>query len=461
MQRKNSTFNLTKQVASLSFVCILVIALVSSFMLSRLITNKLLIRDATLSQDFVDSIIATEGTRQLFLDTKNHTRPNDTIDRNCDLEGFFFQVARMPDVVRTNVYGTDRSVLWSSDKTIIGERFGVNEELDEALKGELVFESGVIGRDNKEEHTEFDKKLQSLRFIETYIPVWNRDHSLVIGAVELYRLPRMLHQSIIESRRFIWIGTLVGGLLLFLSLYWIVKRASLVMENQQRRLLEAKSLSMIGETASAITHAMRNPLASIRACAELSLTDDLAGVRESAMDIIGETDRLDRWAREFLLFSVTNIETPECLDMNHLIKAVVKEHKPILNRSAISLQLHMAEAKLPIEANCTPISQVFGNLIMNAVEAMGEHGELTITTSLDAKQKNVLVIFVDNGPGISEEIKGKLFQPFVTTKPTGTGLGLALSRHLVEHYDGTLAISSEPEQGVTVTVCMPVSGDLS
>ena len=86
------------------------------------------------------------------------------------------------------------------------------------------------------------------------------------------------------------------------------------------------------------------------------------------------------------------------------------------------------EERLPVEANFTPLSQVFGNLIMNAVEAMGEGGELTIRTFLDHNHNNVCVRIEDNGPGLLEEIKDRLFQPFATTKATGTGLGLALSR---------------------------------
>jgi signal transduction histidine kinase len=426
-------------------------------MLSKLITEKILLRDAMLSRDFIDSAIAADGTWRLFLDSsKNNKQINPS---TLALESFFTQVALMPDVVRTNVYGRNRSVIWSSTPDLIGKQYKQNAELDAALKGGLIFKSGIIGVNDKTEHRYFDETMRDLRFIETYSPVWNQDHNEIVGVVELYRFPRMLHQSIIEGQRFVWTGALIGGLLLFVSLYWVVNRASMVMADQQQRLLEAKSLSVIGQTASAITHAMRNPLASIRACAELSLTDDLEGVRESAMDIMDETDRLDRWARELLQFSSTNIETPQYLDMNDLVKVVVSEYEPILERAAISLRVKMTESSLPVKANATPLSQVFGNLIMNALEAMDGHGELTIVTVLDSHRNHVIVRFTDNGPGLSKEIQDKLFQPFITTKSTGTGLGLALSRHLVEHYHGNLTIESEPDLGVTVTVSLPITGD--
>lgn len=460
MGKNKNIFNLTRQFALLSFFCILLIGTVSTIMVSKLINEKILLRDATLSMEFVESVIASEGTWNMFLDTPEITGHEQSTASHWALESFFSHVGHLPDVVRANVYGRDHSVLWSSSPELLGEHFHGNEELDEALQGELVFNSGIIGLVDKEEHILFQKKFQGMRFIETYMPVWNKDHSEVVGAVELYRIPVMLHQSIVDARRFVWLGAMTGGLLLFLCLYWIVKRASLVMESQQQRLIEAKSLLMIGQTASAITHAMRNPLSSIRACAELSLTDDLEGVRESARDIIGETDRLDRWARDFLQFSVANKDTPECLDVNNLVRAVVKEHEPTLKRSEITLTLNTSKERLPVQANFTPLSQVFGNLIMNAIEAMGEGGKLTVSTFIDRNHNNVCVSLEDNGPGLSEEIKDRLFQPFATTKATGTGLGLALSRHLVDHYRGNLEIVSNSGRGVTVTVCLPLSGGL-
>ena len=286
----------------------------------------------------------------------------------------------------------------------------------------------------------------------------NQDNSAVVGVSELYKLPRVLHQSIIEGQRLIWISALVGGLLLFTALYWIVKRASRVMENQQQRLIESKSLSMIGETASAMAHGMRNPLASIRVCAELTLTDDLGGARESALDIIGEADRLDRWARDLLQFSATSTATPEYLDINDIVRIVLEEYKPTLENSSTLLHLNLAKIKLHVQVHYAPFSQVLGNLIMNAVEAMGDHGKLTVATALDPLSNSVTVSIKDNGPGLPKEIKDQLFRPFTTTKPTGTGLGLALSRHLLEHYGGILEINSESGKGVIATIRLPVSG---
>ena len=450
MGRKRSHFNLTKQFALLSFLCILLIGAVSAYLLSHLFTEKILSRDATVSQEFIDSVIAADETWRFLLDT------NDDMNRAA-LEEFFTHVAHMPDVVRANVYGGDKSVLWSSTKRLIGEHFGHNEELAETLLGKLTYESGIIGDTTKEEHQGLGENLVGMRFVETYIPIWDGEHRTVLGAVELYKLPRELHASIVEGQRLIWLSALFGGLLLFSALYWIVARANRIMISQQQQLIETRSLSMIGETASAVAHAMRNPLASIRACAELTLTDDLEGARESALDIISESDRLNRWARELLQFSVTNTEAAEEVDLNSLTQDVLAEHTAVFNHTATRLDLTLSEQKPVVWAHQAPLSQILGNLIMNAVEAMGEAGRLTVNIQTDRSQGEAILTIRDNGPGLSSEILEKMFRPFSTTKPNGTGLGLALSKRLVEHYEGKLSLINNPDGGVTATIRLPLA----
>jgi len=443
-----TTFNLTRQFALLSFLTIMFIGVVSATMLSRLFTDKILSQEAGVSQEFIDSIVKADKTWRFFMDTENAKSKE-------ALQEFFDHMAHMPDMVRANVYGRDQKVLWSSDPELIGQLFHENDELESCLRGQLIFESGIVGKTTKEEHIHLGDDKIGLRFIETYIPIWNEDRQQTVGAVELYKVPIQLHRSITEGQRLIWISAFLGGLLLFSTLYWIVRRATRVMQSQQRQLIESKTLSMIGETASAVAHSMRNPLASIRVCAELTLTDDLAGARESAMDIINETDRLDRWARELLQFSSSQQEDAERIEVNEMVRDVLSGHQALLDRANIQLDCHLADDQLHVNANAAPLAQVVGNLITNAVEAMEENGVLQISTALEKKPPRVRITVKDTGPGLSPAIESKLFRPFSTTKSNGTGLGLALSKRLVEHYDGSIALQSVSGQGVTVTIHLP------
>ena len=445
---QQTSFNLTRQFALLSFLTILLIGAVSAFSLSRLFTEKILTRDATVSQEFIDSVVKADGTWHFFTDTQNPAS-------FTALQEFFDHVAHMPDVVRANVYGRDQVVLWSSDSEIIGQRFPGNEELEETLLGKVIFESGIIGETAKQEHRNLGEDQTGLRFIEIYIPIWNEGHRQVVGAVELYKLPIDLHRSIVEGQRLIWLSALMGGLLLFSVLYWIVRRATLVMQSQHRQLIETKSLSMIGETASAVAHSMRNPLASIRACAELTLTDDLEGARESARDIIGEADRLDRWARELLQFSASQHGDTERVDVNALVNEVLEGYRSEIGRASIHVDTQLTDGPLVVRAIASPLAQVIGNLITNAIEAMGDDGTLTVITGLEPGSNQVSITIRDTGPGLSEEMEGRLFRPFATTKSNGTGLGLALSKRLVEHFEGNIELHSTRGQGVTVSLRLP------
>ncbi|MBK1717234.1 sensor histidine kinase [Thiocystis violacea] len=448
----NTHFNLRRQFALLSFTTILLISLVSGFLLSRFLTDKLLTREAELTQDFIENFVASEGA---WPSVAAGSEPSSS----QALDAFVEHVMRLPSVVRANIYGADRSVLWSSDRLLVGQRFQDNDELEAALRGELTFESGILGATDKSEHRDFDARQIGLRFVETYVPIRGPDRRAIIGAIELYKLPLALHQAIVEGQRLIWLSAAGAGVLLFAALYQIVRRASRLMDEQQQRLVESERLSMVGETASAVAHAMRNPLASIRACAELTLTDDLDGARESAADIISEADRLDRWARELLEFSRADGGETERVEVNALVEAVLANHAAALQRARVALRFERAETPLTVLASPAPLSQVIGNLVMNAIEAMEHEGTLTVVTALEKSgAKRVLVTVSDTGPGLSSAMRGRLFRPFATTKPTGTGLGLALSQRLVQRYAGTLRLDSPPGRGVTATVRLPRAG---
>jgi len=112
-------FNLTRQFALLSFLCIVLISATMAFLLSRFLTDALLARDANVSMEFIDSIVQAEGTWNYFIADRTKVQ-------NQGLESFFNHVAHIPDVVRANVYSADYLVLWSSDSNLIDERFTHN-----------------------------------------------------------------------------------------------------------------------------------------------------------------------------------------------------------------------------------------------------------------------------------------------------------------------------------------------
>jgi signal transduction histidine kinase len=101
------------------------------------------------------------------------------------------------------------------------------------------------------------------------------------------------------------------------------------------------------------------------------------------------------------------------------------------------------------------ISQVFLNIVINAIEAMPSGGDLWLETLPAKDSREVLVSFRDNGLGLSQEQLGNLFEPFFTTKPDGTGLGLAISYGIIERHGGTIDVTSQPGHGATFVVKLP------
>ena len=443
-------FNLIRWFGVLSALCVLLLALVMGYTLSHFLTEKLLFREATLTQEFVDSIIQTD---RIY----DHFTPYSEQGLGPELRLFFQHLSNMPDVVKAKAYDANMVVLWDSDTLQSGGHSIDNDELILSLQGNLVTEYGTSPSAVKKEHQELTGTARDISFIETYIPVWNSDFSQVLGSIELYKQPRVLHEAIMQGRLLVWSISLIGAAVLFTTLFGIVWRASRTIRAQQARLVERESLSMIGETASAVAHAMRNALASIRASAELTLDDDLEGARESARDIMNESDRLNRWAGELLKFSGDDSSEGQEIELAELLAEVIEEHRLVLHKAQIELHTHYGEGRFRVRANSAQLSQVFGNLIMNAIEAMEEGGKLTVRLYLaDIEARAVRVDIIDTGPGLSQDIIGQLFKPFATTKPNGTGLGLALTRRMLSRYNGSIVILSEPGLGVTARVELPM-----
>ncbi|MEZ4546682.1 MAG: ATP-binding protein [Thermodesulfobacteriota bacterium] len=125
----------------------------------------------------------------------------------------------------------------------------------------------------------------------------------------------------------------------------------------------------------------------------------------------------------------------------------------------VGLRLDLAPAVPPIEADPGQLSQVIINLILNARDALGGEGEITISTSDGGGEVTVTVS--DNGPGIGPDIRDKIFDPFFTTKDPGhgTGLGLSVSARIVEAFGGRIEVISEPGNGAAFSLVFPAAGD--
>ncbi|PKN16410.1 MAG: sensor histidine kinase, partial [Deltaproteobacteria bacterium HGW-Deltaproteobacteria-23] len=214
-------------------------------------------------------------------------------------------------------------------------------------------------------------------------------------------------------------------------------------------------LSTLGEMAAVLAHEIRNPLGSIRGTAEI-LRDDYppGNPKHEFIEIqIKETERLNHVVEDFLRMARQQPgELREC-SLRDELETIITLLNGDARQRGISLLLEEISGKALISADGEKLRQAFLNIILNALQATPAGGSVTITVSSSAAGYEIS--FVDSGSGIDAAALGKIFDPFFTTKVDGTGLGLAVTRKIVEAHGGQLTVTSEVGKGSTVTVVLP------
>lgn len=436
-------FNLSRWFATVGLVSIAAISVVSSLLLSHFLTERMLLQEGRLTQQFVDSIARVEKAGDYLA--------NDRPEAASELKEFFEHVSDLPDMLRANLYSRDRTIILSSDLSLVGRRFPDNSELEKALRGELVVEGG---EGSKSEHADLDPRYAY--FVEIYSPVLNASRVEAVGVVELYRSPRALFEAINAGRRAIWIGAALAGFFLYLALFWMVRRADNVIRAQRERLVQSETLAVVGEMSSAVAHGIRNPLASIRSSAELALESEPTQWREAARDIVEQVDRLESWVRELLSYSQPLTGKLAPIQVGPLVQASLQSFERELERRGIRSFARISETLPPVSADPMILGQVFNSLIANAVEAVERDGRIALTVERDGERR-LRVSIQDSGPGMSREQLAGAFKPFHTTKAKGIGVGLPLAKRIIERFGGSIALASEPGKGTTVDVLLPAA----
>ena len=443
-----SSFKLLRWFGLLSITIIIGIAVAQALLISNFLTSRTFQREGELSRDFVQNILVADGSLDYL------ANPNDKVleERfNNTLE----HIKNMHDLLRANIYKPDGTALWSSDPKMIGKRFpGENDELEEALKGEVVINPAHISEwlMEKKEHVGIDPAITY--FVECYIPIVQPQTKKIIGVVELYRAPIALTKAIEDGQNQVWLAAFISVLALFGSLFWIVIKADTTIKKQHMRLIETETLAVLGELASSIAHNIRNPLSSIRSSAELALEAPKDDCTEQANDIIHEVDRIGKQISELLNFSAETSQEISSVDLAAILKQCIEQHTTPFERMQQSLIFKNSVLNSQVLADEALLKQVFLSIITNASEAMGTGGSCTVTL-MDENEKFACVEIADTGSGIAPEVLGNIFRPFFTTKPKGLGLGLSLSRKIIERFGGSITLNQNNKKGTIVKILLP------
>lgn len=442
-------FDLQRTFAVLGLICIAAVSAGAAVVVTRLLTSQLLQRDAEVSAEFIQAVANTEEPELLF------AGPGFSGNPHAEPE-FFRHIASMPDVFRVIVYSPDGTIVWSSDSRIIGGRAEENDDLSRAMSGQLVYEFSDREKKAKQEYELIPKNLT--RFVENYIPVWDSKQQKILGIVEIYKIPRAISDGTMAAKRLVWSTAAVGSIFLYLTLFWVVRRAASSMEAQQERLIEAETMAVVGEMASGIAHDIRNPLAAIRTSAELVLDEPSDGPspsHEAVRGVITEVDRLERIIRELILVARHEGDDVRTLSLAELAKCCTAGNEPAIRRQGINVSMNIEEPLSPIVGDRGVLHMAVNNVISNALEAMPDGGTLNIAARMVDGGDTVELTVADSGQGIPDDQVKQVFKPFHTSKKTGLGLGLALTRRIIERHGGTIALTSEPGKGTTVTIRLP------
>jgi signal transduction histidine kinase len=233
----------------------------------------------------------------------------------------------------------------------------------------------------------------------------------------------------------------------------------------ENKVRQADKLGALGTMAAGMAHEIKNPLSSLKVFSQLlpSRFQD-EEFRNKFMEIIPkEITRIDRIIESLLGFARATAPKLVKLKIDEVIEEHLKYYADQAQKSQV--KINKTYAIVPeIEGDKDQLSQVFSNLILNAIQAMPEGGELTVKIDAGKKVEDVLqdvVITVsDTGHGIPEDNLKKLFDPFFTTKYGGTGLGLTISHSIIDGHRGSIDVESTVGKGTTFRVTLPISQGL-
>lgn len=376
-------------------------------------------------------------------------------------------------IKRIKVWDMRGRVVYSNNPGQIGRTFPIDDLLLQALHGSRSMEvSNLSHSENAGEH------LGNTTLLESYIPI--RTGTRVIGAYEAYSDLTAVESQLTEARRTIWASVVVGFLLLFASLFAIVRSASRRLVRQMKAITnlevqarEAETLRQVDqlkdEFISTVSHELRRPLASIKGYTESLLLPEAhwdTDVRREFLQVIdAEADTLSLLIDNLLdlsrLGSGTLQLAHEPIHLPSLTAQVVQRIEKLPHLPPHAYHITFPERFPTVEGDPARMVQVLLNLLENAAKYSTRNTPIEVEGRIEGG--SVAVCVHDQGPGLTPEQARHVFDKFyrvdsgLTRATEGTGLGLAICRGVVEAHGGTITVDTTPGKGATFVFRLPVA----
>lgn len=367
-------------------------------------------------------------------------------------------------VEMVNIYGTDNIIGYSFDKDRIGRENAGGVHYEKAMQKTIT--SKLIQKGSFLELMFWfpqETKIVTFAPLVAEIKLSRSEEKEVIGVIEVIRDISDDYQKVTKLQGLIVLSCAVVMGILFVVLRFVVKHGEKIIERRaeerlrlEEKLRQAEHLSAIGEMTAGVSHEIRNPLGIIKSSAQL-MKKKMAKLDASSNIpdiIVEESQRLDRIITDFLDFA-----RPKRADLRPCrIDGVIEKNlaflAPQIEGQGIKIHRHYQAGLPEILADPDMLYQAFLNVFLNAFQAMGENGGVSISTRSD--EMNIYVEFVDSGDGIDEDVLKKIWTPFFTTKDTGTGLGLGIVKNIIEAHSGSIRIGNADDSGAVVEIALPI-----
>ncbi|MCA9053635.1 MAG: hypothetical protein KDA75_07345 [Planctomycetaceae bacterium] len=225
----------------------------------------------------------------------------------------------------------------------------------------------------------------------------------------------------------------------------------------EREAMRKDQLAALGQLAAGLAHELRNPLTSIKTIVEAAREPGPAnGLDDRDLEVIEEEiSRLDTTLQSFLDYARPPKLARRRVDLLEIVTRTIQLVAPQADRQHVEIAVHAPREAVHAIVDPEQIRQVLLNLLLNAIDALPDGGQIDVSIDVDPTGDAVRLLIEDNGPGIDRAIKERLFEPFQSSKPSGTGLGLTICRRIVANHGGTIAATDRVGGGTVFTVKLP------
>lgn len=449
------------------------------------------ITDFVLEQQKLSAVVFANRLAAEFLAAKDFKTPI-TDESRENFEEFVGHL-QIPGLFRIKIWNSDGVIVYSDVKELVGKRFPLDDLLGRAFNLETV----VSIRKFDPQNPRFQHELQFGEGLEIHAPITFGNSKETVGVITTYARVGFLKKEIGDIRTAFLIRIALAMLLTFAAPSFLVWRASRTVATQQARLqVYAKGLERMvdektrelketsekqvkqaedlarleDEFVALASHQLRTPPSIIKWYSQILLSGEIGELNDKQRQYVEEvyraTKRMVRLVNDFL--NISRIESgsisvkPEPTNLSKIADSAIVELTTLISAKRTQIEKHYDKDVPVIYADQKFVRIIFENLISNAIKYTPPGGKVSVT--IQKEKSNVLIKVRDNGYGIPENQKSKMFTKFFradnvkSKEPEGTGLGLYLVKFVIEQAGGTIRFESKEGLGTTFYITIPISG---